>query len=342
MNSRLSSFESMLLRSWQSPSALSVVLWPLSQCYRVAYLLNRFVYEWGIKRRYVAPVPVVVVGNLTVGGAGKSPCVAAITKALGARGLRVGIISRGYHRDNERQVVMVDSQSASTNVGDEPLMLFEQTGVPIAVCATRKLAIEALLANHTLDVIVSDDGLQHWPLLPKFKVCIDDESVVQNNRLLLPAGPYREPYRRLQSMDYVLIHSLESQLDDAKHHFYLEPGNPTRVSEPQLDREPQLDQGPRPFPAGPFNLVAGIGKPERFFKTVQKLGLDGVEHPFSDHHVFTEQDFDFANDYPVLMTEKDAVKCRRLKTRDLWYLPVIAKLPSDLVDAIIVKLKLQR
>ena len=324
MNPVIQRFEALLLRSWRSPTVLTWLLMPLCVVYFLAYRLSRGLYSIGLKQTHRADVPIVVVGNLTVGGAGKSPCVAALTHALLAQGLKVGVISRGYQRKDRRTAEIVNEHSLFWEVGDEPLMLFQQTRVPIAVSASRIEAVKLLLSTTALDVIISDDGLQHWALKPQFTVCIDDQSVQQGNCLLLPAGPYREPRSRLSTMDYVLTHVAVEERNTADNTFYLEALKPKPI-----------DQSRTEFPSGPFNLVAGIAKPDRFFKTANDLGLQGVEHRFSDHHVFSDQDFEFDNDYPVLMTEKDAVKCGSIQRSDLWYLPVTTRLPSELVQAIV-------
>ena len=343
--------ERALLKSWRSPTILTLVLLPLSGVYFVLSTLNRWLYTLGLKARYEARVPAIVVGNLTVGGSGKSPFVAALVRALQLKGYRVGIVSRGYKRSSIKAAIVLNEQSDARDVGDEPLMLFHQTNVPTAVAADRKTAIEALLKVHDLDVIVCDDGLQHWKLKPSVSICIDDQSLVSRNRLVLPAGPYREPHSRLKKMHEVVAHVVKSQ-DDSKEKasssydsqnghslFWLEPQPVMRVCKhKELTHNERVDATELLEPQR-VNLVAGIAKPQRFFETAQSLGYSGPEHSFSDHHQFVESDLEFDNDLPILMTEKDAVKCGDFATNQLWYIPVTAQLDQNMIDRVINRLK---
>ncbi|MEO0369324.1 MAG: tetraacyldisaccharide 4'-kinase, partial [Pseudomonadota bacterium] len=182
--------EQFLRRAWTRVNGLSIALLPLAVLYGVAARLHRLLYEIGFKKVRKPDLPVIVVGNLTVGGSGKTPVVAALAKALVDRGLRPGIVSRGYRRNEMQEVTLVDIDSPVAEVGDEPLLLRHQTGQPVAVGANRYLAAQTLADNYPLDCIISDDGLQHFALQSSFTICIDDQSLGESNHLLLPAGPY--------------------------------------------------------------------------------------------------------------------------------------------------------
>lgn len=343
----LRKFEQALLKSWRSPTILTLVLLPLSGLYLVLSTLNRWTYTLGPKARYEAAVPTIVVGNLTVGGSGKSPFVAALVKTLQSKEYRVGIVSRGYKRSSDKAAVVLNEQSDARDVGDEPLMLFHQTNAPTAVAADRKSAIDALLKVHDLDVIVCDDGLQHWKLKPSVTICIDDQSLVSRNRLVLPAGPYRELYSRLKQMHEVVAHvvkpsdsaeEINSDSNDFKvaHSvFWLEPQAVSSVHSNNATSGNEGGDVTESLTPRRVNLVAGIAKPQRFFETAQSLGYSGPEHSFSDHHQFVESDLKFDNDLPILMTEKDAVKCNGFTANQLWYLPVTAQLDQNMIDRVI-------
>lgn len=353
-------FERTLLDSWRTPNALTLALLPLSLLYLMLATLSRWRYTWGLASRRKAPVATLVVGNLTVGGSGKSPLVAALVSALQEHGLRVGVVSRGYKSQVATHAQLVDRQSSPRQVGDEPYMLSLQGSAPIAVGADRHAAISALLERHPLDVIVCDDGLQHWALRPTATICIDDQTVASHNHWMLPAGPYREPRCRLKAMDEVVTHvspdCAQAHLDEGAElgptdydnrlnhsRFWLQPQavRLVRTLGPASAATNKAEHGDAAacLAPGTVNLVAGIAKPERFFATAAALGFAGPEHCFSDHHDFCAEDFAFKNDWPILMTEKDAVKCRVFASERLWYLPVRAQLDRAMVMRVVERLR---
>ncbi len=329
--------ETALLSSWSKPNLLSVLLLPLSLLYYILSSVHRLAYKSGLLRVYSPPVPTIVVGNLTVGGSGKSPFVGALALALKERGLKVGIVSRGYKRqsDSNDAVRVLDESSEVSEVGDEPMMLYLQTKVPVAVSANRRAAIESLLSRAKLDAIICDDGLQHWQLLPSLRICIEDRTVESSNSFLLPAGPYREPFSRKKNMDEVVYHVSPTHSDRGNYapSFYLQSGAVMPVTQKASNLHTSTTE---------FNLVAGIAKPQRFFETAQSLGYAGPEHRFVDHHDFTQDDLIFDNGLPVLMTEKDAVKCRDFDLENLYYLPVTARLDEQMLDRITQSVKAQQ
>lgn len=328
-----------LQQSWRQPRWWSFVLLPLSALYYLLYQLHKLVYRLGIKTRYRAPVPVIVVGNLTVGGAGKTPFVIALVKYLQGNGYKTGVISRGYANDSSSTCLVVDDTPVHLS-GDEPAVIRQQTGAPIAVGASRKASIERLLEAHNLDVIVSDDGLQHHALAADIEVCLCDKTTPANNQWLLPAGPYREPISRLKRVDFIINHIVENiaeHVDDQEialdRRFYcmsLKPSVPVKLL-PSSTTETLVKQR--------IHAVAGIANPQRFFHSCQALGFEVIEHVFPDHHAYTKADFNFSEELPVLMTEKDAVKCYDFADAHMWYLPVSAQLDENLYTDILAKLE---
>ncbi|WP_445354336.1 tetraacyldisaccharide 4'-kinase [Microbulbifer sp. EKSA008] len=276
-------------------------------------------------------VPVIVIGNITVGGAGKTPLVAELARWLKERGRNPGIISRGYGGRAEKYPYQVTAQSHPLESGDEPLMLHLITGVPVMVSPNRTEAAQALIDYHQCDVILSDDGLQHYSLWRSFEICVVDGHRGLGNGHLLPRGPLREPASRLQSVDMLVSNGepevrVKDQCDGL-----LELGmtlEPSCWHQFNLDQTStlQLSSGPE---VGPCHGVAAIGNPKRFFRSLKAMGFEVTEQPFDDHHQFSPQELHFDGETPVIMTMKDAVKCRDFWESHWWALEVRAKLPND-------------
>lgn len=317
-----------LLKSWKKPNVLTGVLKPLSHLYRGAFSMRKKAFQKGFFDSYRAPIPVIVVGNLTVGGTGKTPLVIYLVEQLRAQGLKPGVISRGYSGEAPDYPFEVTRDSDVIHSGDEPALIVKRTAVPMMVGSDRKASIEALLNKHEIDVIVSDDGLQHLALQRDIEVCIVDDTSPQENEYLLPAGPYREPLTRLLSVDFIVRHGGEVGNADNQFSMSLQAGKPLPLK-PQLDINFPKDQA--------FHAVAGIGNPQRFFDTCESLNYNFEAHSFADHHHFTADDIDFGAQH-VLMTEKDAVKCLSFAGNRHWYLPVSAQLSEGLIDALMAKL----
>ncbi|MDR2186747.1 MAG: tetraacyldisaccharide 4'-kinase [Azonexus sp.] len=281
------------------------------------------------------PVPVVVVGNLIVGGAGKTPLTLALAGHLRARGFHPGIISRGYGGRNKTPRA-VSSAASPLAVGDEPLLLARRAGAPVWIGRDRAAAGRALLAAHPeVDLLLCDDGLQHHRLARDVELAVFD-SRGAGNGWLLPAGPLREPLARLNTVDAVVGNgALDLPLPRAIPHFPMRllPGPFYRLGQPEQSCQPAQLKGRRLY------AVAGIGDPERFFRTLEGLGLSFARHPFADHHVYTAADLAFAADGALLMTEKDAVKCAALPLGEAWVLPVTADLPPALVELVVEKIR---
>ena len=307
-------------RHWYRLSALSVALAPLSLLFRAAVGLRRAGYAAGVLRSHRLPVPVVVVGNRVVGGTGKTPLVLWLVEVLRSRGFRPGIVSRGYRGANEPPRRVLPGGDAA-QFGDEPVLLAERSGAPVWIGRDRVAAARGLLAAQPdCDVLVCDDGLQHYALARDFEIAVEDERG-HGNGLLLPAGPLREPAGR--AVDAVVVNGSAGAGAFAMQ---LAPDGFRRVCGNGPDVPLAALRGRR------LHAVAGIGNPGRFFATLQALGLEFVPHAFPDHHAWTARDLDFdACDF-VLMTEKDAVKCRAFGRDDLVALRVQARVDPRLAD----------
>ena len=305
-------------------------LLPLSWLFGALSWVRRALYQAGCLRAERLPVPVIVVGNLTVGGSGKTPLVLWLVEALCAAGRRPGIISRGYARDG-RTVLAVDRESSAAEVGDEPLLLARRSGVPVFVGRARVAAARALLAAHPeCDVIVSDDGLQHYRLARDAEIAIFDARGAGNRRLL-PAGPLREPLSRLASVDAVVWNGApvgvagrdavqgSGRAKDVKTFDMVLRG------EQFVDlREPARRCSAEDLRGRALCAIAGIGDPQRFFAQLTGLGLEFEARPFADHHAYVAEDLKCEFGTILLMTEKDAVKCAPFPIAEAWVLPVEA------------------
>jgi len=316
-----------LLQSWRQANWLTILLLPLSGLYYIVTRLRNAAYQFDLCKSYRAPVPVIVVGNITVGGTGKTPLVIYLVEFLRARGFTPGVISRGYAGDSDCYPLSVYMDTPVEQSGDEPALIVRRTGAAMVVGPDRKASIKHLLQEADVDIIVSDDGLQHLAMQRDIEICVVDQMPVDGNRYLLPAGSYRETSARLQSVDMLVSQYADSTV--RSHTMRLEPGEPRPVNSSSRDDHWCSDD--------PIHAVAGIGNPERFFNTCRMLGLSIQEHAFADHRVYSRDDLDFGDEQRILMTEKDAVKCRDFVNQRLWYLPVDAKL-DDVFDQQLLQL----
>lgn len=274
------------------------------------------------------PVPVVVVGNISVGGTGKTPLVIALVHALRARGFVPGVVSRGYG-GSVREPCLLDAHSQPALVGDEPCLIRVGSDAPVAVGRDRVAAARLLLAQ-AVDVIISDDGLQHYRLQRDVEICVIDGLRRFGNGRLLPAGPLREPLTRLASVDFRVVNGGEPRADETA--MRLLDGEAWRLAAPH-ERRPLTH-----WAGSTVHAVAGIGYPPRFFDSLRAHGMQVVEHAFPDHYAYVASDLIFAADMPILMTAKDAIKCRRWDLADAWVVPVEASLASAFLDAVAARL----
>lgn len=339
-----------LERAWYRKLGWSQVLLPAACLFQAVASLRKRT----LQKRYQGKawrVPLVVIGNINVGGTGKTPLIIALTRHLTARGIKVGIVSRGYGGSAGSKPMPICADSAVEQCGDEALLIARHTNCPVVVCVDRCAAVKHLLDGNELDIILSDDGLQHYRMHRDLEIVVIDRQRGLGNGHCLPAGPLREAPARLNSVDGIVINGVASDpaadssagafLDFLDHS--LDDALPTRVpifamrlearefinlgSGDKVSAE-QWSQGQ------PVHAVAGIGNPERFLNTLLALGLQPQLHGFPDHHVFTADDLHFDDDWPLVMTAKDAVKCESLSDTRHWYLDVEAIIPPALIDLV--------
>ena len=334
---------------YRRPLAAALLpLLPVSWLFRVLVGVRRGLYRRGLLRSFRLPVPVIVIGNLTVGGSGKTPLVLWLAQRLREAGWQPGIISRGY-RGAAAGALPVTTASDPLQVGDEPLLLARRSGVPVYVGSDRVRTAQALLAAYPeCNVIVSDDGLQHYRLQRTVEIAVFDGRGAGNSQLL-PAGPLRESLPRLATVDAVVWNSVApaGQASAAPlvratrdlPQFAMRVGGELFFALNDALRQCAVQDlaGKRLY------AIAGIGDPARFFAQLEALGLKFEAHPFPDHHRYCTADLAFADDGVLLMTEKDAVKCAALTVREAWVLPVDAQLAAgadgkSLLDSILEKL----
>lgn len=294
---------------WYSRHLVVYLLIPLSVLFGLVWVVRRWCYQVGLFSIQRFTVPVIVVGNITVGGTGKTPLVIWLVEHLAGQGWTPGVVARGYGGRAKRWPQQVTAASDPAWIGDEPALIARRTGCPVYVAPDRPAAVQALLQDTACDIVISDDGLQHYALGRDIEIVVIDAMRRFGNGLLLPAGPLREPLRRLRTVDLTLTNGAaradESHMD---------------VTQPELrsllphDHVPEIAQ----WAGRSVHAVAGIGNPKRFFDLLRSYDLQVIEHPFPDHHTFEPDDIEFADKIPVLMTEKDAVKCARFAGPEHW------------------------
>jgi tetraacyldisaccharide 4'-kinase len=312
------SLSARLTAAWYAGHPALGLLRPLEWLYRAVVQRKRARFLAGEGSIYRPPVPVVVVGNITVGGTGKTPLILWLIEHCRSQGLRVGVVSRGYGAQPPQLPWRVQADQAASVAGDEPLLIVQRCDVPLMIDPDRSRAVAALLAAEPLDLILSDDGLQHYRLARDLELVVIDAARGLGNRHCLPAGPLREPVERLQSVDALLYNGASSD-PQGGYAFTLQPR--TLVNLRTGEQRP-LSHFP---PDQALHAVAGIGNPQRFFNTLEGLHWRPVAHAFADHAQFSAELLNFSPALPLLMTEKDAVKCRAFAADDWWYLAVDAE-----------------
>jgi len=318
----------------QSPRwwPLQWLLLPLSALFCLLVAVRHFSYRHGLVRSSRVSVPVLVVGNLTVGGTGKTPLVIALVKWLQQQGHRPAVISRGYGRTSEDPILQVDSDGRATDYGDEPLLITQATGVPVYVGADRAIVANCVMAEQDPTIILSDDGLQHYRLQRDLELVVVDADRKLGNRYCLPAGPLREPASRLRSVDAVVWNG-----PAAGDGFSMQMRAAPLYRLDDRKQKVALEQ----FSGKQVHAVAGIGYPQRFFSLLEQAGVVVISHPFPDHHQYNRQDLQFDGSLPLLMTEKDAVKCQSLSgmEAEVWVVPVSVDLDTSLKQRLMDKLE---
>lgn len=319
-----------LTDSWYHTRAIRFLLLPFSLIYHLIISGRRLAYRLKLFKQNHVDVPVIIVGNISVGGTGKTPAVIWLANALKQAGYNPGIISRGYGGQAASYPQAVEPTSDPFIVGDEPVIIRRQTGCPMAVSPLRIEAANYLLKHHQCDVIISDDGLQHYALARDIEIVIVDGIRLFGNRYCLPAGPLREPITRLRAVDFVIFNGGENVT--SRYVMTLNPEQAINIADNAIKKP--LNS----FKNQAVHALAGIGHPDRFFNTLRDGGLTITAHYFADHHQFTADDCQFDDQQAILMTEKDAIKCQSFATDNMWYIPVKATVNNDFEQHILTKL----
>lgn len=300
---------------WYKDAFLGILLLPLAFVFYDIVRLRRFLYRKGVLNSYQLPVPVIVVGNITIGGTGKTPLVIWLVQQLEQAGFKPGIISRGYGGQSATGPQSVTENSDVNAVGDEAILLAKRARVPLVVGASRVDAAKKLLTEFDCNVVLSDDGLQHYKLQRDIEIAVVDGERRFGNGYCLPAGPLREPVERLSSVDFVVVNGEKNA--DSEVAMQL-------VGDMAVNLKTGEQKNLHAFRGVTCHALAGIGNPERFFKALEASGLSCITHSFPDHYLFAAKDIDFGDNTPTLMTEKDAVKCAQFAGYQHWFLPITA------------------
>ena len=344
------SIETTVTRAWQRQAVWLWLLLPISWLYGLITKIRRYAYKIGVLSSYRAPVPVMVIGNISVGGSGKTPLIIALVNYLQDQGIKVGVISRGYGGDTSQMPTLVSATSLPSVVGDEPCLIVNTTGVAMAVSPNRAQAITLLLeAYPDLQLIIADDGLQHYALQRDIEWIVVDAARGFGNKQLLPTGFLREPISRLEDASVIYHESVktawtQNEKDSYQHQanrltMHLKADDMQRLWQPTSfdnQRDGKLEKG------STVHAVSGIGYPQRFFDTLNVLGFDVIGHPYPDHYDFSLAELFQYSNHPIVVTTKDAVKIRALLVKhtaeqaltddyeklvnNLWVLPVTAVL----------------
>ena len=359
--------EAWLTREWQRNSLWQIFLRPVSWLFRLLVALRRRAYQFNLLKSSSVGVPVIIVGNISVGGTGKTPLVLALVETLSKQGMHCGIVTRGYHRradvSSDIPIHITPDLLLGTVVSDEAALLARRAGVPVYASANRVEAAEALLRSHAeVDVIISDDGLQHYALRRDIEICVIDGARGLGNGALLPAGPLREPASRLNAVDAIVVNgntihpaikpdrrgrewpqgpigrTVASPARQSRPQFAMTLANETFINL-QSDRRLDMSEARAAFHGKRIHALAGIGNPQRFFSQLAALGLEpDTTQPFPDHHDYRAADFSGVDAGIILMTEKDAVKCMAFADERMWFMRVDAVLPPDFAEFILNKL----
>ena len=313
-----------------SKSLVSLLLLPLSAVFLLISFIRKTLYEFNFLKSFKLKIPVIVVGNITSGGTGKTPLIIYLANELKKNGYRPGIISRGYGSKSEG-VMEVSQKSDVAEAGDEPMLIQKHTHLPVFVSKDRVLAAKALVKKYAkTDVILSDDGIQHYRLRRDLEVLVIDGTRKFGNGYLLPAGPLREFRSKLKTVDAIVCNHKKvidgSYLMKYKGHLLINLKTNKKIHLNNLSLKN-------------IHAIAGIGNPDRFFDYLKTYNILFSSSVFQDHYKFSKKDFRDMNDKNIIMTEKDAVKCQQFSRNNFWYLPVIAEVDSKFTDVILKKLR---
>ena len=323
----------MIEKLWYGKNKSFWLLLPFSFLYGLISCVRRQLYKLGIFKSWQSPVPIIVIGNLSAGGNGKTPLAISLIEALKAKGLKVGLVSRGYGGKSNHYPLILDENTSTKQAGDEPVLIYHRTHVPVAVAPKRVDAVKALLDSHQLDVILTDDGLQHYALARDIEIVVVDGKRLFGNGWWIPAGPMRERRSRLKSVDLIIINGDSSedfinQYSDRTFTMQLVPDHVVNLS---TNKQCELSALHHIY------AIAGISNPKRFFDMLTQMGADLVyTESFADHQNFTLPLLEkvVGTNQTLLMTEKDAVKCRQFALPNWWYLPIDAVIPDQVIEKI--------
>ena len=306
------------MQFWHKKNLISYSLLPISLMFKAIAQLRKSGYQYGLVPSKKFNVPVIVIGNIEVGGTGKTPLTIHIANLLQQHGYNPGIVSRGYGGKSAQYPLEVIRSSDPQLVGDEACMIVNNTACPMVVDPNRVNAVNHLLENYTCDVILSDDGLQHYALKRDIEIAVVNQL---QNPFCLPAGPLREPISRLHTVDFV-VNSNRNELENYLYSIALIPQYIEAIANQQRFEVSE-------FKNKKCHAVVAIGNPQRFFNTLNELDISFEKHVFKDHYRFQKQDLIFNDDLPVIMTEKDAVKCKSFNLSNLYYLKMTTSVSHD-------------
>jgi tetraacyldisaccharide 4'-kinase len=312
------SIDEFLQNVWYTRHPISMALAPLGWLYRALGATRKAAYTSGLLSSYHAEVPIVVVGNITSGGTGKTPLVIWLVDYFRSLGYSPGVVARGYRGRAKRWPQQVRPDSDPTVVGDEPIVIARRARCPVAVGPRRGEAVDALLRYADCDIVISDDGLQHYALERNYEIAVIDGVRRMGNGRCLPAGPLREPASRLDSVDLIVTNGIAGRGEFAMKY--------VATHARSIDGSEQIELSK--FDPKQVHAVAGIAHPERYFSMLRSKGFRVIAHSFRDHARFRQSDLEFGDDLPIIMTEKDAIKCEHLDLPRCWYVPITASLPE--------------
>jgi tetraacyldisaccharide 4'-kinase len=348
--------ESDITKYWKNLNWFSVLFFPLSLIYCLFIKIRQYCYQLQYCKSSSVAVPLIIIGNITVGGNGKTPLIIHLLQEFKRRGYKPGVVSRGYGAINTElkkgKTLAINLSADVKNYGDEPWMIAKKTNCPVVVGKKRSAAVEHLIKEFDCNIVLSDDGMQHYAMGRDIEICVVDSSKLFGNNLCLPAGPLREPRSRLKLVDYIVYHDTASLKQGS---IFVEDMLPDRKPIDRISMHLDFEQiylldsflsvtgSNKAINIVEFNnktvhAVAGIASPQRFFAQLRSHGVKVIEHAFADHYQFSRNDLQFDDNFPVLMTEKDAVKCYCFGLSNCYYISVKASLSFDLVGSIIAKL----
>ena len=323
-------FSRWLQDSWYKEMYISSAFMPISMLYDDAVRFRAFLYRIGLKKKTRVSIPVVIVGNITVGGTGKTPLVVYLARLLTAQGYKPAIISRGYGGESEHWPQRVDAKSDAQQVGDEAVLMARRTDCPLAVGPERAKTAQLLIDETDCDIILSDDGLQHYALERDIEIAVIDGERRFGNGYMLPCGPLREPIARLQTVDLIIANGKAEE----ENEFAMAIKGEKAINLVTQEEMLLVD-----FSGSSIHALAGIGNPKRFYQLLKQYDINVDFHSFLDHYQFVADDILFADDKPIFMTEKDAVKCQAFATEQHWFVPITAVPEQPFIDKLLTLIK---